>query len=44
MVMSRLKDRQKETYVAQLEREEQLETDDLNTMRFARIALREGDE
>jgi flagellar FliJ protein len=44
MVMSRLRDRQKEAFVAQLEREEQLETDDLNTMRFARIALREGDE
>ncbi len=44
MVMSRLRERQKESYVAQLERDEQMETDDLNTMRFARMAMREGDE
>ncbi|HKQ48350.1 MAG TPA: flagellar export protein FliJ [Phycisphaerae bacterium] len=43
-VMSRLRLRQEETFIAQLEREEQLETDDLNTMRFARWAQREGDE
>lgn len=43
-VMSRLRLRQETTFVAQLERDEQLETDDLNTMRFARWAQREGDE
>lgn len=43
-VMARLRLRQETTFVAQLEREEQLETDDLNTMRFARWAQREGDE
>jgi flagellar export protein FliJ len=43
-VMARLRLRQEAAFVAQLEREEQLETDDLNTMRFARAALREGDE
>ena len=43
-VMARLRLRQEATFVAQLEREEQLETDDLNTMRFARIARAEGDE
>ena len=43
-VMSRLRERQKESYVALLEREEQRAADDLNTMRFARATLREGDE
>ena len=43
-VMARLRLRQETTFVAQLERDEQLETDDLNTMRFARWAQREGDE
>lgn len=43
-VMERWRERQKETYVAQLEREEQMQTDELNMMRFARMAMEKGDE
>lgn len=43
-VLERWRERQKEAYVAQLEREEQMQTDELNTMRFARLAMEKGDE
>lgn len=43
-VMEQWRERQKAAFVAQLEREEQMQTDELNTMRFARLAMENGDE